>query len=171
MRIRTLVLAGTISAALALTGCSAKSKSSSADGPAASASATATGPGSAAATPTAGGSTQADSSATASGGESAKPTPPADAGMPTKPDDATVNRVVAALDAVNKDIVGGNKELAVDHARAACQMIYNFPKDRPKLVVLTNQLFSTPAHPDGFGPETADKILTAVQSSLCPTSP
>ncbi|MEV7780317.1 hypothetical protein [Kitasatospora sp. NPDC088351] len=97
-----------------------------------------------------------------------KPAPPADAGLPTKPDAGLTTRLVAALDAIDPAIVGGKPEQAVDRARNQCQSMYQFPKDRAKLVELVNQRFTAPDHPQGFGGEKAEKILDALRTTLCP---
>ncbi|MDY0809952.1 hypothetical protein [Kitasatospora purpeofusca] len=76
---------------------------------------------------------------------------------------------MAALDAIDPAIVGGKPEQAVDRARNQCQAMYQFPKDRAKLIDLANQRFTDPAHPQGFGAEKAEKILDALRTVLCPS--
>ncbi|MGV9264509.1 hypothetical protein ACWDRR_07610 [Kitasatospora sp. NPDC003701] len=97
-----------------------------------------------------------------------KPAPPADAGLPAKPGSDDTGRLVAALDAIDPAIVGGKPDQAVDRARNQCQSMYQFPKDRAKLVELANQRFTAPDHPQGFGAEKAEKILDALRATLCP---
>ncbi|MED7950148.1 hypothetical protein, partial [Streptomyces sp. BE303] len=97
-----------------------------------------------------------------------KPAPPTDAGLPSKPAADVSAQLVAALDAIDPAIVGGKPEQAVDRARAQCQSMYQFPKDRAKLVELADQRFTTPDRPQGFGAEKAEKILDALRSTLCP---
>ncbi|MFB7614365.1 hypothetical protein [Kitasatospora sp. NPDC056181] len=97
-----------------------------------------------------------------------KPAPPADAGLPTKPGSDVTAKLVAALDAIDPAIVGGKSDQAVDRARTQCQSMYQFPKDRTKLVELANQRFTAPDHPQGFGDEKAGKILDALRATLCP---
>lgn len=97
-----------------------------------------------------------------------KPAPPADAGLPAKPGSDDTVRLVAALDAIDPAIVGGKPDQAVDRARNQCQSMYQFPKDRAKLVELANQRFTAPDHPQGFGTEKAEKILDALRATLCP---
>lgn len=151
MQLRTLALtAASLTALLAVAACSSSAGKTAASAPNAvqsSASATATDPVAAPAS---------------------KAAPPADAGLPAKPDAAVTAKLVAALAAIDKDIVDGKPDKAVDNARNQCQAIYNFPKDHAKLVDLTNHRFTSPTHPNGFGPETAEKILSAVQATLCP---
>ncbi|GLV98420.1 hypothetical protein ACGFYF_02035 [Streptomyces lavendulae] len=53
--------------------------------------------------------------------------------------------------------------------RHQCEAIANFPKDDQKQIDLTNQRFTSPSHPDGFGPAKAAKIRDAVHTHLCPT--
>ncbi|MEU1420243.1 MULTISPECIES: hypothetical protein [unclassified Kitasatospora] len=97
-----------------------------------------------------------------------KPAPPADAGLPAKPGSADAAKLVAALDAIDPAIVGGKPDEAVDRARNQCQAMYQFPKDRAKLVELVNQRFTAPDHPQGFGAEKAEKIIDALRATLCP---
>ncbi|MFG2823009.1 hypothetical protein ACGFX4_26700 [Kitasatospora sp. NPDC048365] len=163
MRPRTLTLAAApLLALLTLSACSSgtsgtpgTSGSSAAAAPAASSDAGA-----------ATGSASADPIAPSA--PASKAAPPADAGLPAKPDAAGAARLIAALDTIDKDIVGGKPDKAIDNARNQCQAVYNFPKDHAKLVDLTNQRFTSAAHPNGFGPETAEKILAALQATLCP---
>ncbi|WP_354639165.1 hypothetical protein [Kitasatospora camelliae] len=160
--LRPLLIAGLLAATLGLTACSSDGSPKASATPTADASATPTAGTSAAASPEPG--------ATGAGGSSAapsKPAPPTDAGLPAKPDAVAAKALTAALDAIDPEIVGGNPEQAVERARATCQMVYNFPKDRPKQVELTDQKFTSPQHPKGFGPEKAEKILAAVQAGLC----
>ncbi|MDH6124697.1 hypothetical protein [Kitasatospora sp. GP82] len=157
MRLRSLAPA-LAAAALALTACSSSGSSTAAPAAASSPAADSSSaqPGSGSSAPA------ADASAPA------KPAAPSDAGLPPKPDSATVTKLVAALDAIDPDIVSGRPDQAVDRARSQCQAIYNFPKDKAKLIDLTNQRFTSSKHPDGFGAEKAEKILAAVQADVCP---
>ncbi|MFJ2577597.1 hypothetical protein [Kitasatospora aureofaciens] len=98
----------------------------------------------------------------------AKPAPPTDAGMPGKPGADLTGKLVAALDAIDPAIVGGKPDQAVDRARTQCQSMYQFPKDKAKLVDLANQRFTSPDHPQGFGPDKAAKINDALHATLCP---
>ncbi|MEU6237336.1 hypothetical protein [Kitasatospora sp. NPDC047058] len=97
-----------------------------------------------------------------------KPAPPTDAGLPTKPGNEATAKLVAALEAIDPAIVGGKPEQAVDRARNQCQSMYQFPKDRAKLVELANQRFTDAGHPQGFGTEKAEKIIDALRATLCP---
>lgn len=117
---------------------------------------------------TSGGSGATGGSGTAGGSAPAKPAPPTDAGMPAKPDTDVTAKLVAALDAIDPAIVGGKPDQAVDRARTQCQSMYQFPKDKTKLVELADQRFTTPDHPQGFGPDKAAKINEALRTTLCP---
>ncbi|MFJ9952271.1 hypothetical protein [Kitasatospora sp. NPDC091207] len=99
-----------------------------------------------------------------------KPAPPADAGLPAKPGSDDAAKVVAALAAIDPAIVGDKPDQAVDRARNQCQSMYQFPKDRAKLIELADQRFTAPDHPQGFGAEKAGKILDALRATLCPPS-
>ena len=92
-------------------------------------------------------------------------------GIPPKPDTATQAAYVADLDAIDKAIVGGKVERAVDRGRDQCRSIKDFPNDRAKLVELTNKRFTAPEHPERFGAVKAGKILDVVHKRLCPTYP
>ncbi|WP_406737369.1 hypothetical protein OG365_03315 [Streptomyces sp. NBC_00853] len=89
--------------------------------------------------------------------------------IPPKPDAATQAKYIAALTAIDPDIVNTKPDKAVDRGRNQCETIANFPKDEQKQVDLTNQRFTSPNHPDGFGPAKAAKIRDAVHTHLCPT--
>ncbi|MFB7908898.1 hypothetical protein ACFC1T_20945 [Kitasatospora sp. NPDC056076] len=106
----------------------------------------------------------------ADGSAPAKPAPPADAGLPAKPDADLTGKVVAALNAIDPAIVGGKPDQAVEQARKQCQALYQFPKDKAKLAQLADQHFTSPEHPQGFGPDTAAKIDDALRSTLCPAA-
>ncbi|MFJ1706411.1 hypothetical protein [Kitasatospora sp. NPDC088346] len=168
MRLRATLLACTAIAALTLSACSGGGSASST--PAAASGAASTAVSGAPSTGVAPSEPAPQGSAPASqppAPEASKPAPPADAGLPPAPDTAATAKLVAALDAIDPDIVAGKPDKAVEAARAQCQAVYNFPKDRAKLISLAEQRFTSPAHPGGFGPEKAEKILAAVQSTLC----
>ncbi|MER7668454.1 hypothetical protein ABTY61_08290 [Kitasatospora sp. NPDC096128] len=97
-----------------------------------------------------------------------KPAPPAGAGLPAKPDADLTGKVVAALNAIDPAIVGGKPDQVVEQARKQCQAMYQFPKDKAKLAELASQHFTSPEHPQGFGPDTAAKIDDALRATLCP---
>ncbi|WP_206503435.1 DUF732 domain-containing protein [Streptomyces chrestomyceticus] len=86
-------------------------------------------------------------------------------GIPPKPDTATQQRYIAALDAISRDIVNGKPERAVSRGRSTCGAIHSFPKDHAKQVDQTRQRFSGATQ---FTPEQAEKILQAVHTHLCP---
>ncbi|MFJ9076804.1 hypothetical protein ACIRO3_16355 [Streptomyces sp. NPDC102278] len=90
-------------------------------------------------------------------------------GIPPKPDAATQAKYIATLTAIDPDIVNTKPDKAVDRGRNQCETIGSFPTDKQKQTDLTNQRFTSPAHPDGFGPAKAAKILEAVHTHLCPT--
>lgn len=90
------------------------------------------------------------------------------AGLPPKPNAATTAAYIKALDAIDTDIVHGKTEKAVDRGLNTCSSVKSSPNDQAKLIDLTNQRFSSPTHPEGHGPETAEKILKVVRKHLCP---
>ncbi|GJF27710.1 hypothetical protein KNE206_04100 [Kitasatospora sp. NE20-6] len=89
-------------------------------------------------------------------------------GILPEPDAATAAAYVAALDAIDPEIVGGQAGKAVDRGLNQCSSIRQYPGNRPRLVELTQVRFTGPAHPDGFGPDTAARILDVVHAGLCP---
>ncbi|WP_395293579.1 hypothetical protein ACF9IK_08185 [Kitasatospora hibisci] len=191
MRTRLLAATLTAFAAVSLAACSSSGSGTSAAGAGGSATAspTASATGSSAAptpeaptpaapspgTPDAGASDGPAAGSTPPGAPDApgtpaqpKPAPPADAGLPTKPGTDVTAKLVEALNAIDPAIVGGKPDQAVDRARNQCQAMYQFPKDRSKLVELADQRFTDAAHPQGFGPEKAEKIIDALRATLCP---
>ncbi|MQS15038.1 hypothetical protein F7Q99_22925 [Streptomyces kaniharaensis] len=180
MRIRFLAATLTAFAAVSLAACSSSGSgsatSTAAAGSPTSAAAAATASGTAApaatdaTSPAASAPVSAPAPTDGSPGASApaKPAPPTDAGLPAKPGSDVTAKLVAALDAIDPAIVGGKPEQAVDRARNQCQSMYQFPKDKAKLVDLANQRFTSPDHPQGFGPDKAAKINDALRATLCP---
>ncbi|MFD5430673.1 hypothetical protein ACFWJ4_00645 [Kitasatospora sp. NPDC127067] len=188
MRTRLLAATLTALAAVSLAACSSSGSGSGSDkatsaagSPTASAASTpapsdsattpaAPAPGSAA--PTTDGATGAPAPDAGTSGAPAptKPAPPTDAGLPAKPGTDLATKLVSALDAIDPAIVGGKPDQAVDRARNQCQSMYQFPKDKQKLVDLANQRFTSADHPQGFGPDTAAKINEALLATLCPPS-
>jgi hypothetical protein len=151
MRTRTLTVAVMAAAVLGLASCSGSGGSGSDAAPSAAASAAAPG----AATPT-------DTAPTGP-----KPAQPSDAGLPPLPDAAATAKLVAALNAIDPAIAKDPAK-AVASARTQCQAVYHYPKDHDRLLRLTQQTFTSPDHPQGFGPEKSERILAAVQAGLCP---
>ncbi|MFD7103100.1 hypothetical protein [Streptomyces celluloflavus] len=90
-------------------------------------------------------------------------------GMPPQPDAATQTKYIRDLTAIDADIVHGKEDKAVRRGLNQCNTIYNFPKDKQKQVDLAGQRFTSPTHPDGFGPTKAAKIRDAVHTHLCPS--
>lgn len=72
-------------------------------------------------------------------------------GIQPKPDAATQAKYIAALTAIDPDIVNTKPDTAVDRGRNTCETIAEFPQWDPKQVDLTAQRFTSPNHPDGFG--------------------
>jgi hypothetical protein len=92
----------------------------------------------------------------------------AEIGIPPKPDAAGADAYIAALTAIDPDIVHGKPDKAVSRGRNQCSSIKDSPNDQAKLVRLTNTRFTSPDHPDGFGEAKAGRILEAVRTHLCP---
>jgi hypothetical protein len=91
-------------------------------------------------------------------------------GIPPVPPRDRWGAYIAALNAIDADIVGSKGEQAlVDRGRDQCGSVNDWPDDQDKLLELTNKRFTAPDHPDGFGLDTAAKILAVVRAHLCPT--
>lgn len=86
-------------------------------------------------------------------------------GIPPKPDAATQAKYIRALDAIDPAIVNGKEDRAVSRGRDTCGTLHSFPKDHAKVVDTTRQRFSGAKQ---FSTAQAEKILTAVQTHLCP---
>ncbi|GAA4575857.1 hypothetical protein GCM10023193_75400 [Planotetraspora kaengkrachanensis] len=90
-------------------------------------------------------------------------------GLPPMPDEATQAKYIAALKAIDPEIVGDQDETEiVNHGRDQCVSVKDWPKEQAKLVGLTAKRFKTPDHPDGFGAAKNKLILAAVRKHLCP---
>lgn len=90
--------------------------------------------------------------------------------IPPAPDAATTAAYIAALRAIDPDIVGDKDERTiVNRGRDQCGSVKDSPTDQAKLVELTNKRFTSPKHPEGFGAEKATQILAVVRQHICPT--
>ncbi|MFF2122653.1 hypothetical protein ACFVXH_35575 [Kitasatospora sp. NPDC058184] len=90
-------------------------------------------------------------------------------GPPPKPDAATTTAYVAALMAIDPEIVSDKPDRVVSRGRDQCTSVAEWPNDQPKLVDLANKRFTSAKHPEGFGPDKAALILAAVRKHICPT--
>jgi hypothetical protein len=93
------------------------------------------------------------------------------AGIPPRPDEATARRYVDELNAIDPDIVHNKPDTAINRGGDQCSSMHTYPKDREKLIALTEARFSAPNHPGGFGPGKAALILLVVRKYLCPGEP
>ncbi|MFI5937856.1 hypothetical protein [Actinoplanes sp. NPDC051494] len=94
----------------------------------------------------------------------------ADAGIPPKPDAVTSSKYLAALKRINPELVEDRDPASlIDRGRDQCNSIKSFPDDEAKWLWWTNQRFTSPEHPEGFGDATAAKILDVVRTHICPT--
>jgi hypothetical protein len=91
------------------------------------------------------------------------------AGIPPKPDAATKQSYIMELVAIDPDIVHGKEDKAVSRGRDQCSGVKKWPSDQARLVDLTQKRFTSPDHPEGFGPDKSAQILAAVRKYLCPT--
>ena len=91
-------------------------------------------------------------------------------GLPPEPDEETQAKYIAALKAIDPEIVGDQDETEiVNHGRDQCVSIKEWPKEQAKLIGLTAKRFKAPGHPDGFGATKNKMIIAAVRKYLCPT--
>lgn len=92
------------------------------------------------------------------------------AGIPPKPDAETRAAYLAALDDINPEIIGDHDpDRIVDRGRDQCRTFTDWPGDRDKQLIFLNTRFSSPEHPEGFGPATATRIEAVIREHLCPT--
>ncbi|MFH8668819.1 hypothetical protein ACH4F3_28620 [Streptomyces anulatus] len=89
------------------------------------------------------------------------------AGMPD-PTPEQEAAFVAALNAIDKDIVHDKADKAASRGRSQCQTIHDWPKDEAKQIDLATRRFTSPTHPEGRTPAVAKKINEAAHHNLCP---
>lgn len=87
---------------------------------------------------------------------------------PPKPDEATAAAYLAALQAIDPAIVGDKPERAIDRGRAQCDTITKYPADTTKQTENAQVRFTSPQHPNGFGPEKSARINGVVKQYICP---
>ncbi|WP_406143279.1 hypothetical protein [Streptomyces anulatus] len=75
---------------------------------------------------------------------------------------------VAALNAIDKDIVHDKADKAASRGRSQCQTIHDWPKDEAKQIDLATRRFTSPTHPEGRTLAVAKKINEAAHHNLCP---
>ncbi|WP_327679462.1 DUF732 domain-containing protein [Kitasatospora sp. NBC_00458] len=161
MRTRTTGLA--LAAALLVAGLTACSSSApSTDAKSSTPAATSAPPAAAVPETTAPAQAPAPAGTTAAAPASAGP-----GGLPPKPDAATQAKYLAALAAIDPEIVDGKPDRAVSRGRDQCSSVAQ-GKDQAALIELTSKRFTSAGHPGGFGPEKSTKILEAVRKHICP---
>ncbi|WP_143091816.1 hypothetical protein [Lentzea albida] len=112
----------------------------------------------------------ATSTAPAAVNTTSAPSAASAAGIPPKPDEATVKAYLDELRAIDPAIVDeDNPDKAINRGRDQCSSVQSFPADQAKLIDLTNKRFTAPGQSNGFGPEKAERILAAVRKHICPT--
>jgi hypothetical protein len=89
-------------------------------------------------------------------------------GIPPQPDQATARKYADALDKIDRDIVNGDVDRAVDRGRDLCVTVRRAPEDEDALVKETVATFTSQKHPKGFGTAKSKRILTTVRKHLCP---
>lgn len=102
--------------------------------------------------------------------ETLDPSIAAAVGIPPKPDAATQAAYLAALRAINPDIIGRHDDsIIVGRGRDQCRSIKDHPSDRARQIQTTKIRFSAGGYPDGFPPDQLERILDVVHQYLCPT--
>ncbi|MET9396269.1 hypothetical protein [Kitasatospora sp. NPDC002965] len=94
--------------------------------------------------------------------------PTGSGGLPPTPDTITQTRYIAALTAIDPEIVDGKPDRAVSRGRSQCSSVAQYPRDQTKLVELTGKRFTSAGHPEGFGDVKSTAILAAVRAHICP---
>ncbi|WP_052583841.1 hypothetical protein [Saccharomonospora iraqiensis] len=90
----------------------------------------------------------------------------AEAGLPPDPDEDTAAAYIADLEVIDPNIVHGKDEKAIDRGLNQCSSVAN-GHDETELVRITNERFTSPEHPEGFGENIAAQILDTVRTHLC----
>lgn len=90
------------------------------------------------------------------------------AGLPPEPAPAARTAFLAALNAIDPDIVHGKEDKAISRGLDTCSTFKRYPGDTTKQVDMTNKRWSSPSRPDGHGLATAKKIHAAAHTHLCP---
>ncbi|MFE2323597.1 hypothetical protein ACFXD5_06685 [Streptomyces sp. NPDC059385] len=90
------------------------------------------------------------------------------AGIPPSPAPTQRAAYLAALTAIDPEIVNGKDDKAVSRGLSQCQAMKD-EKDVTKRVAQVEKRFIGPNHPEGFGTTKSAGILAAVQANLCPT--
>lgn len=91
------------------------------------------------------------------------------AGLPAKPDQATADAYIAALAAIDPDIVAGkDPDRIVGRGRDACAAAARHPGDTAAAVEAVRLRFTAPGHPGGFTGDVPARIWEVVQAHLCP---
>jgi hypothetical protein len=160
MRIRTtttIILAAAI--ALGVTGCASSTPAKPAAAPV---------PAASSAAPAAPATSSVPAAPTPAASPASSPAVESAGSLPPKPDAATTAKYIAALIAINPEIVNGKDDKAVNRGRDECTSIAAWPTDREKLLDLANKRFISPNHPEGFGLATAARILDVVHTHICP---
>jgi hypothetical protein len=89
-------------------------------------------------------------------------------GLPPTPSPAEWAAYIKALDAVDPDIVHGKEDKAISRGIDTCSTFKRYPGDTAQQIKATRQRFTSPTHPEGRTAETAQLILDAAHTHICP---
>ncbi|MFI6908105.1 hypothetical protein ACIBKY_43060 [Nonomuraea sp. NPDC050394] len=76
---------------------------------------------------------------------------------------------IRALDTIDRDIVHGDEEKAVDRGRNQCPWLREWPKVKMEALIQASKRFTSPNHPKGFGAAKEKGINNAIKKYICPT--
>ncbi|MFI6388677.1 hypothetical protein ACIBHY_19450 [Nonomuraea sp. NPDC050547] len=76
---------------------------------------------------------------------------------------------IRELDTIDRDIVHGDEQKAVDRARNQCPWLQQWPKVRMDALIQVDKRFTSPDHPKGFGAAKGNRINNAIKKYICPS--
>ncbi|MEV4890623.1 hypothetical protein AB0K48_14635 [Nonomuraea sp. NPDC055795] len=105
------------------------------------------------------------------GGDAGAPAPSAsqDIRIPPPPDPKARADYIRELDTIDRDIVHGDEEKAVDRGRNQCPWLQQWPKVRMDALIQVDKRFTSPDHPKGFGAAKGNRINHAIKKYICPS--
>lgn len=90
------------------------------------------------------------------------------AGIPEDPSPANRKAFLAALNAIDPDIVHGKPDKAISRAKDTCSSAKTYAGQPKKLVGVVQRRWTSPTHPEGRSPAVARRIFKAVRKYICP---
>ncbi|OII63787.1 hypothetical protein BJP40_02595 [Streptomyces sp. CC53] len=90
------------------------------------------------------------------------------AGLPPSPEPQPRAAFLAALNALEPDLVHGKDDKAISRGLDTCSALKRHPGDRSKQIEVTAKRWTSPDHPEGRSLPTAEKVLDLSHKHLCP---